>query len=1271
MRKIIFWAVCCIFFSLLTACLQRKSQFVTQSASTYKMSGYVKSGNGFQADHAALDPRHVQTAEAYIDTKLKSNGQYDLEKVKRFQDQLEREKKALASDLYETKLIEKLEMEVTSLKKAKKSALKKQDEKKSALLIAYSRYLIPRIVKLKELVQAGIVDQRADAMLDEFLAIYTVFFLPKAPRNMWNKDLDYVAIAKNLAGYVFKKDDTDKVHANNLTVNGESQEAIQGCFNQNVTVGQYLTEGQLQQLTTCGFDLSRLNPGKSPFWRMVTAETVDEVKDLHSDWFPTEDEKIYYDHVKYSSAGSPKIEGYFKRNGQKIDLKIKFGFEVHTEIASSILGRLLGFQHDPVHHRPLVKMYLKDTTLSGFKAQWERKYEGKNKEWATYMHSHGQDSSGTWVVFRDAQLSVDDRRMIKLGPYQPEGWDLANRREHRAMVLWYGWLSMIDTKAGNHRAMLEKLPDRLRAVYELSDPGYSLNLSVDLRHPWHLFRSIGRWGVNNYHPSFLSWDEGKVHIWWAEAMLGMERFSTATYFDVKWMARRIAAISYEDIKYAVNSAGFPDDVADLYIHKITNRRNEAVQAFGLESEYPIYPVADLDNYSPNENVKNGSIVASHFEGHAGYELTRNSVFPYILSFLSQSMNLSKLHAELSAKISDTVDLSGNIGKKIWEGVKGKVFSVTGISPGLKVSLKRQVDSNNAFVNYENESQAFYVKDTISLELDITTGLFGKIADQFPVSGSGRVKVWRRDFEMIQFGDTWAKAYSRGVKILPFVVGWKNMVTQRLNAGELFKVSDSYGMDFSITVGLPDSVGIEAKAGVGYSWLTTAPVYVYRDSFGQLSVYRENESSQTVSARMGIANIDAYIVDLPVLDLNWSYKSFKGQGELYKFSMPQYDIGLSALDYNQRQADYQALQKLLHEGNDDVTVLAHQELNLETTGWMKTFKAWFLLFWKKDGSEGYSQATVKLPEGKSRLFHRYYVKKKGLLGSDELISFEGNQSISVLQRNMRSLAIEMDETDPTNMMILLDVGDYHRKLDLEELKTHIADVNELFSQNEEQLFFRDYVLPSKDEVDVYRKLYTQIRIYIQGSAIYSRFMKMSDEDIEKIAREYSGYTRYSSITYSPNEDDADFDAYQSYQTLFSDLRYSRNILNEDKDDPEKFLGAVSYLINRLTERRNIFSTKIKHHEKGVGLLKTIFGTKSLFVYGEIFGVFPSFSTLQQNEAVVKRRFAGKSWGSFKVIPPIRQFLHENKLTPSTIFVKGGLGLKDIFGQLPEPRSVDFY
>jgi hypothetical protein len=1240
------------------------------------------------ANHGPVEEGHIQTAENYIDHKLKEEGQFSVVKIEQFIGQIIKERESLAQDRYESKIIEKIQFKIVSLKKAKKSALDELDQERSELLLAYNRYMLPKLYDLLDCVKRGGSDSSCHPYADDFITVYASYYLPDAPRRVTHHDLDYLSIIKNTLGYRLSKGDKRAPEPFNLTVTATLKHQIDLCLEQEKDIGSYLSHQEIIQLENCGFDTSKLNPSSGPLWRKMTDQRRKEARDLHLEWFPSTTDKIYLKHLKYSSAGSPKMKAYFYRDPldsqkqgkrKKINLKIKFGLETHTEITTSVMGRMLGLTQDPVIHRPVVRLYLDGITFSGFKAQWKRKYNRVDRGFVTYVKSHGFDQDGNeWVDLRDVQLSVKDPNMHRLSVYHPDGWDLPNRREHRAMMLWYGWMGIIDTKAGNHKVMLRKGEGGvLEPVYSLQDVGYSLQASIDIRRPLHVMHSIGSLGVNTYLPSFLTWSDDHVHVWWSELMMDKQRFSTTNYSDLKWMARKIAQISYDDILYAINVANYPDPVADLYRHKIVNRRNEIVKAFGLQEEHPLYQAMtpdQLKKYSPNKYVKKGKVVVDHFEGYASYERPRNTLFPAVLGYLARSISFNKLDANFTTTVGRRLSQTASMGKTLWDGKRGDEVSISALGVGMNVDISRTVDINSQSLNYKDGAQAFVVKDRVTISVNMGNSLYSRLIKEFPVSLHLGLQVWRKEFQFIHFAPTWQEGYRKGFKLLNFIQNWKRSVAYALEAGEILKISDSFGLangsvsaSFDTSKLLPSALA--TSLGAYYSWHHATPVYFGRDFFGELYIYKENINSKIWGVGITLSDIDLYLVNLPVMGIHFSHVDLQQQGALYRFKMPQHDVNLDALNQEQREHDLKALNTFLRGDSDHPSVLARLEYNLEGTGWHQRVASKFLLFWRKNSSRGYSKAEVKLASGKKRIFHRYYKEQKGMFGSDELISFGKEKNITVMKRNSRSTTIELDNDDPKSMMIMIDIGDYHRKFSRKKLVKHIGAVNKLFSESKDKPFFRGFILPSKEEVSHYRKLYTKIKIFINGESINTKFLTMSKKDIRQLVKDYVGYHGVGNI--QPDQDDPDYGLYQRYSTMSSGLLAIHRKLRRSHGDPEKYLKLVVKLVEVVTKKRNIFSTRINHHERGLTLLRKLVGKNKLFVMGEIYGIYPSFSILQQNEALVDRRFAGRSWGNFSGLPPIRKFLHDHDLDTSSIFVDGGLGLESILGSLPRPNSVDYY
>jgi hypothetical protein len=477
-------------------------------------------GNGANAQ-LALSPEHNQTSAKFVAQQFKTNGVYDTSKIQSFSERLEKEKVALMNDMYETKVIEKIDLDIDSHKDALKSAKKELDEKKSKYALAYNNYLIPKMKELATCAQAVAAktakNSQCDLIADDFIIGYSGFYLPEAPRRFFHQDLDYLFIGRSTLGFNFDRQ-TSKVEAANLLVESENINLTQKCL-PGIKLNDILTQSQITALKRCNVDLSIYNPSGESLWRKLSPAEYEKAKDRHEDWFPREDEVIKFKQIKFSSAGSPKMEGEFERDGEEIEVKIKMGIETHTETVTSMLGKMLGMYQDTSVPRKLLKVYLpQKMTHDAFRSQWERKYQGLNRNFATFLHAYGRDDKGLWIQLKDVQLSINDPHFLRVGPYDPSGWDLPNRREQRAQILWFGLVNMMDTKAGNHLLAYEKTDKGLVPRYSFQDVGYSLHYQfhLNLGRIGHMMNSVLAWGVNTYADSFMKWDEEKVHIWWSD-----------------------------------------------------------------------------------------------------------------------------------------------------------------------------------------------------------------------------------------------------------------------------------------------------------------------------------------------------------------------------------------------------------------------------------------------------------------------------------------------------------------------------------------------------------------------------------------------------------------------------------------------------------------------------------------------------------------------------------------------------------------------------------
>ena len=123
-------------------------------------------------------------------TEHREGGFFSERKVKSFLDYIKKEKEIIKRDLYETKILEKLELDLKKYKKARKKALENISDTESPVLRAYVEYLIPKLEILLDVIKSGGTDDECEKIVSDFLRGYNPFFVPNAHRNLWPKDLD-------------------------------------------------------------------------------------------------------------------------------------------------------------------------------------------------------------------------------------------------------------------------------------------------------------------------------------------------------------------------------------------------------------------------------------------------------------------------------------------------------------------------------------------------------------------------------------------------------------------------------------------------------------------------------------------------------------------------------------------------------------------------------------------------------------------------------------------------------------------------------------------------------------------------------------------------------------------------------------------------------------------------------------------------------------------------------------------------------------------------
>jgi hypothetical protein len=188
---------------------------------------------------------------------------------------------------------------------------------------------------------------------------------------------------------------------------------------------------------------------------------------------------------------------------------------------------------------------------------------------------------------------------------------------------------------------------------------------------------------------------------------GLER--TTTFADAKWMARLIAQLTRKQIEDAVSLGHWPGGIAQLYVEKLINRRNQLVQAFGLESEFDLMPV-DRHLTTEDGSVVNGHLVRNRWDGSPmNFDQHWRDVFGPVYTYLA---NLAVEGLQASVAAIDVIN-PGDI-------------TITGefeAFPRILAHVSRQVILNP---EPEGAFDQYIVEDVVEVGLRAGVGYIGSV-----------------------------------------------------------------------------------------------------------------------------------------------------------------------------------------------------------------------------------------------------------------------------------------------------------------------------------------------------------------------------------------------------------------------------------------------------------------------------------------------------------------------------------------------------------------
>jgi hypothetical protein len=1248
--------------------------------------------SGLGRDHAALEEDQSPKVQRFVKKYFRDEvGTISLEKVEAFLQKLQVEREKLRQDLFESTVLERVEVDIFSQYKAREHA-DSYGLSADKIIDLYDRYLIPTIERLENLIKNNEDLDQWEGLLHDFIRAYHGFFSPTSNVTMWREN---DVIPKIIKGFVshrkIKKNDPKKNEAINLIVEAENLTEIQRCLGNDIVIGHYLTKKEIQTLKDCKYDLSFLNPGVSALWEKRSQADIENFKTQDFDVnFPAEGARLVFREVMITGGGSPKVEVKDQATGKKY--KIKWGVEAHVDNSVGNILYMLGLNIDVMQHRTEVKVHLGKKNFTQFMSLVQAKYFQPLTNHT--ILGHGGPPGDEWIILKDVMIEArpeDDS--VKTTAFDPTTMDFNERREFNGKFLCNIFLNLVDNKIANMKMLLapsKRSPDqpenfdtRPRVLLRMKDLGYAFGPALT----YNKLKNVTAIGYKYLPEAFeengmisLNKKKTKLTIKWNDLHLLTGFYEHVTYFDLKWMARKIANLRGDDIEWSLIQGGMPVGVAKIYRSKLISRRNEIIKVFELEDDPDFqYPEETPDlahlNYQGNEEdgiaeVVNGKINRSHYKGRQVFLHTKSTILYNIITQAGTLVNA--LISTLSLSPGQTFQLGNNL------SVNPKLLSVqtaggngtsqltlatpTAISlgVGLNATLSRQVlISPDLHTDLESKARPYFVRDTLILSIGVGTPYLAQLLPYFPVHLNASINAVQITYEYDHYTENYLKGFITSP--MPFLRSLTKPIEQaatQLDRMEVIRRSYTVGLSGGVSATLFQYSPVTfSSTQVGLGTLKLYDRSYFRDQFGLLHVFTQNTHEHSALIDLKIADFSnpAY-TRLPLIGYQNSFLSYKTEQKdlIANTGREEYSNDDVIEDNDGRLRE--DLIKLSSKRPTPLEDLSLFKQNFKLTGEGKVTYHEKIFFFKGSSKEKRRAiAEITYSDGHQKKLNLHGTKRDRYLGVSSNRTIVPFMDLTVKNAERVNINVEVDEHDYPGSVIILRVLNFFRHGNREDLSNLIQSLNRRFSINADTPFYRNYNLPEADDVDNYRKVYGVTRIYISTAVLLDKIALLSSDSFKEMAHDF--FLKQEEEKTQIKSTDLGF-----FKRFFRTKKIKDNTrslvkhfeaLKEESLQLNRDFTKIPAIIDKF-----IFYQKI--HEYGTSLLLKLTGEDSLYLSGDIGGVFPSFSVANDLQERQRRRFAAKHWGNLNTVAPVQfhnryeRVLYSSDLVPIHISQDAMLG-----------------
>ena len=1088
-----------------------------------------------------------------------------------------------------------------------------------------------------------------DGLVADFIRSYLTFYVPEAFRTVFPFDVEFFHAVHRAIIPRSKKKKVNSIEANNLVVEEENINEIRSCLGPHISLGTYLSQGEIKGLQTCGVDISRINPGVSALWKKLKPEEVENIHTEVLDEFPDLDAELQFRRIILRGQGSPKIKASFvSSTGKTKFLKIKIGNEAHTDRSASKLFELGGFNQDQMVYRKQIKVLLGKTSYEEFEALFANKYSRSNIQ--RFIQARGGEQGAEWIILNDVILEAKPESELRLGPVDFGNWDLQNRREYRGYILYLAWLGLMDLKLANFRFCLREHEGSYYPLVRLQDLGYSFAVSTIMRKPKSIMTLNKAYLVNEFNTKFLKFDRKKkrIKILWNDYGWRSRNFQAVSYYDLKWMARKIASVSSDDIYRSMIDSGMPEPIAKVLHLKLLHRRNHMIEAFELENEIPQIAVPKLKEFNPYPNMEDppvvdGKVVKKAFEGKNNIVHLKETWATLLIRLASFDIPISSFTnsdsgAQVATGLQGLEKLKLDLGFVSAPDDKSKIKIPLGV--GVQAVLGRSVVSNNQTFNFKGKNHLFKIVDQVSIRFDLDSPVLRALVKKAKnIQFAAGIRFFEKNYRLIHYSDSASEGYRSPFILHKVISNIPKFAAYHLKLLEVIKTYKRIGVEFEGGVGVYSFnplVKNELSSLIGER--NELASYYFRDQYHRLHVFNDQVSLRAAGFNLDILSASLLGASLPLLKIHLGSNKFHLKTKDLIFDLPTLDRDYSEeyLTPMRRKREYQALQciekgSLSHYDLEDKFDFIKTNYSFDSMGKLKTNDLGFLWFFVRDRNKGGSKAKAILADEKSREFMRFFSLKNNSFGLEHFSLVQKDSDILVKSRKRVRIDTEIDLKNIEKFVAAIRTEDFYISKSKAGLEKLIQDLNRRYSESTEVPFYRDYTLPDVEEVNKYPKIYALTRIFVNGEKLI-KFIPTMD-DTELTAR----LNRHFKIG----------------KGLHINLAKKLKVVKV-----KKILSKIAKILGRQEQKEKIKQIA-KLYQKllqsldteiyGIGFLRDILGPENIYAMSEVSGVLASFTTMQDIQVQQRRRFMAHSWGQYHRSPPIQRFLRYHRLVPASAHI----------------------